>query len=549
MAAIDDLYIRIFADGSQLGAGLNQAQGKVDMFSQGISKLGGVLAGAFSVVAIEQFISKSIDAADESARAVAKVAQAIKTTAGASGQSLEGLREEADKIKGMTLFDDDQVLNDITAQLLTFSNVAGDTFKRAQMAALDLNTVLADGEGLTGTAIQLGKALNDPVKGITALQRSGVSFSPVQKELLANFVATNRLAEAQNVILGEIERQYGGQAVAAAKASNGVTQMNNSIGDLMKAIGNAISGSDAWKATIKDIGDTAAALASPDYTGWEKFAAVLWGVDDATIEYKKILAETAAAQRHIDEMDKKHAEGTGSKPAVPIAKKETTYADLKAELKDLQDSMELATVSEIGGINRSIDAVKSKIKAWEDSGKAVVNYRGTIKGLEDELTLLNTKRDTTSGAANVAAINAQIRKKEEEIMVLKNATTAWVAYGAAMSQSMTAMAAKSSLLEVPKAKLQSNAAFASAAMKNAEAEAERVKALNESINGAISGGLANMIESMAGAAGSGANIGQALLGSFGGLLTSLGGMLIKMGMGILAAKLALKTLNPYVAIA
>jgi hypothetical protein len=354
VAAIDDLYIRILADGSQLGAGLNQAQGKVDMFSQGISKMGGILAGAFSVVAIEQFLSKSIDAADESARAVAKVAQALKTTAGASGQSLEGLREEADKIKGMTLFDDDKVLNDASAQLLTFSNIAGDTFKRAQMAALDLNTVLADGEGLTGTSIQLGKALNDPAKGIVALQRSGVSFTPVQRELIKNFAETNHLAEAQNLVLQEIERQYGGQAEAAAAASNGLVQMGNAIEDVMKAIGGGISQSSLWKSAIKDITDTANALASPEYSGWEKFAAVLWGVDEKTIEYKKILKEIADAQKHIDEMDKKHAEGKGAPAAVAAVKKETTYADLKAELKDLQDSQETATISEIGGINRSI---------------------------------------------------------------------------------------------------------------------------------------------------------------------------------------------------
>jgi len=546
MAAIDDLYIRILADGSQLGPGLNQAQGKLDGFGRGITRIGGMLAGAFSVVAIGNFVKASVTAYEDSAKASAKVAQSIKITNGIAGLSFNELADAAAEFQRSTLFEDDTIMNDVTAQLLTFTNIAGTNFKRAQVAALDLATVL--GSDLKGQTNQLGKALENPLLGITALQRAGVTFTDKQKAVIKSFVDTNQLGKAQAIILDEIAAKYGGQAVEAAKASTGITQLANSVGNLMENMGGAIVNGETFKGTIKDLGTLSEVMGSTEYTGMEKFLALFDPWADKNLEYRKILAETAKAKAHIAQMDKDKAAG-GKGPAPIAVVKETTYADLKAQLKDLQDSQESATEKTIGGINQEIEAVKLKIKAWEDSGKAVINYKGTIKGLQMELDVLNNKRDTITGAANVAAVNEQIRKKEEEIEVLKNATTAWVAYGAAMSQSMTAMVAKSSLLDVPKAKLASNAAFADAAMKKAEAEASRVQALNESINGAISGGLASMIETMAGAAGSGANIGQALLGSFGGLLTSLGGMLIKMGVGLLAAKLALKTLNPFAAIA
>jgi len=110
------------------------------------------------------------------------------------------------------------------------------------------------------------------------------------------------------------------------------------------------------------------------------------------------------------------------------------------------------------------------------------------------------------------------------------------------------MAAKSALLDVPKAKLESNAAFAKEAMDKAEAEASRMAAFNQSINSIISEGLANTIGSMTEAAVSGGDVGAAMLGSVGAILSQLGQMVLKMGLGILAAKMALKTLNPYVAI-
>lgn len=84
----------------------------------------------------------------------------------------------------------------------------------------------------------MGKALNDPVKNLSALSRSGIQFSEEQKTLIDSLAKTNRLAEAQTVILTELERQYGGQAEAAAKVGLGaLQQLKNSWGDFLEQIG------------------------------------------------------------------------------------------------------------------------------------------------------------------------------------------------------------------------------------------------------------------------------------------------------------------------
>jgi len=125
-----------------------------------------------------------------------------------------------------TLFGDEEILKDATAQLLTFTNIAGEQFERTQVAALNLATRL-DGD-LKSASIQLGKALNDPIANLSALSRSGIQFSEEQKKVIKELAETNRLAEAQTIILDELEKQYGGSAEAAAKAgAGGLKQLQN----------------------------------------------------------------------------------------------------------------------------------------------------------------------------------------------------------------------------------------------------------------------------------------------------------------------------------
>ena len=110
---------------------------------------------------------------------------------------------------------------------------------RTQKVALDLATVLD--QDLKSASIQLGKALNDPVANLSALSRSGIQFSTSQKEVIKSLAETGRLAEAQGVILEELERQYGGQAEAAAKVGTGLLeQLNNVVGDVQELLGERL---------------------------------------------------------------------------------------------------------------------------------------------------------------------------------------------------------------------------------------------------------------------------------------------------------------------
>jgi hypothetical protein len=145
-------------------------------------------------------------------------------------------------LQRISLYDDDQILKEVTANLLTFTNVTGTQFDKAQVAILNLSTRL--GTDLTSASVQVGKALNDPIKGVTALGRAGVQFTAQQKEQIAALVESGDVAGAQTIILQELETQFGGAAEAAANVDP-YTQLANEVGNLSEDFGAIIN--DALK--------------------------------------------------------------------------------------------------------------------------------------------------------------------------------------------------------------------------------------------------------------------------------------------------------------
>ena len=193
-----------------LGGGLKKAGMGLSMFS------------AAAVAGLVAFGKSAVDAAVESEQAVARldqIAESMGVMEKNLGGSTQRLTDFADTLQHTIGVEDEAIIN-TQSLLLTFGKVAktageaGGAFDRATQAAFDLS---AAGFGSAeSSAKMLGKALNDPLKGITALSRAGVTFTEKQKEQIANFVKTGDVAAAQNIILSEVEKQVGGVAEATA---------------------------------------------------------------------------------------------------------------------------------------------------------------------------------------------------------------------------------------------------------------------------------------------------------------------------------------------
>ena len=237
MAKLGDLIVRVGADTTQLNKKLGDARKSIAKNTREIQQLGrNMTVGITAPLALMG--ASSVQAFREQSKAIAQVEAGLKSTAGQVGMTSQELQKMATDLQNKTLFGDEVILKDATAQLLTFTNITGENFGRTQEAALDLATRL-DGD-LKSASIQLGKALNDPVANLSALSRSGIQFSEDQKKVIKSLTETGHLAEAQTLILDELNKQYGGSAEAAAEADGGFTQLANSFGDLQEEIGRLL---------------------------------------------------------------------------------------------------------------------------------------------------------------------------------------------------------------------------------------------------------------------------------------------------------------------
>lgn len=165
----------------------------------------------------------------------------LKSTNNAVGLSSESIKKMASNLQGLTTFQDDAIQAGQN-MLLTFTNIGWEVFPQATEVLLDMATamngwVTPGAEALTSQAIQLGKALNDPIMWISALSRVGVTFTAGQKEMIKGLVESGQTMQAQKIILAELNREFWGSAQAQAQTfSWKMQQLSNSVADVAEII-------------------------------------------------------------------------------------------------------------------------------------------------------------------------------------------------------------------------------------------------------------------------------------------------------------------------
>ena len=147
---------------------------------------------------------------------LAKSEALIKATGGAAGFTSTQLQEQAQALARATLANTEGIQK-AQGILQTFDKVSSSTFTRAIVLAQDLAAVY--GGDAASQATQLGKALQSPITGITALNRVGVTFSDTQKEQIRLFVEGGEVAKAQEIILSNLASQVGGAGSAGGEGT------------------------------------------------------------------------------------------------------------------------------------------------------------------------------------------------------------------------------------------------------------------------------------------------------------------------------------------
>jgi hypothetical protein len=229
--------------GRRFSGGLRTGIGPVRGIMRGF---GPGLAAAFGGAALVAGIKSVTDEAREAA-VVGKITEArLKSTGGVANvtaRQIEGLATALSNKVGV----DDEAIQSGMNLMLTFKGVrneagrGNDIFNQATKTAVDLAAGMNNGkvsiEGLKTANIQLGKALEDPIKGITALRRSGVSFTAQQREQIKTLVESGDVLGAQKIILKAVNDQFGGTAAASADAGK---RFSVFVGNLKEQIGTVL---------------------------------------------------------------------------------------------------------------------------------------------------------------------------------------------------------------------------------------------------------------------------------------------------------------------
>lgn len=214
-----EIGIQLF---SKLTAKANELQGamskvpketnrvKGSLISLGDLITGGLITGGLFALAssAKAFGAAAISEFTQAETALSKIKAQLTATGNVSGKTAEQLKALAAKIEINVGIDGDQVLNEVTSNLLKFVRVQGEVFERAQTNAVDLAQVM--GGDLAGATNLLGKALDNPIKGITLLGKAGIGLSEATQKQIKDAVKANDLYKAQGIILTEVEGRVKG---------------------------------------------------------------------------------------------------------------------------------------------------------------------------------------------------------------------------------------------------------------------------------------------------------------------------------------------------
>jgi phage-related minor tail protein len=216
--------------------GVKQAESGLDKLSSGVvglAKIGAAAAAATAAVGVA-WVVNSAKQLMEIEKLNAQTNAAIESTGSAAGRSLEQINKlnaSLEKLTGVEA----EVIQEAQNMLLTFTQIKGDQFDAATEAALNLSVAL--GKDMQSSAMLVGKALNDPIAGLSALSRAGIQFTDDQKATIASLVELGDVAGAQTIILGELETQFGGSAEAFGETTAGmIAKFQNELGELGESI-------------------------------------------------------------------------------------------------------------------------------------------------------------------------------------------------------------------------------------------------------------------------------------------------------------------------
>lgn len=414
---------------------INAASRETQDRMQGLADRGGILGAALSRlgpagIAAAAGLAVVTAAAIKAIKEFAAVEQAqirleavLKATGNAAGITGQQLASFAEELERATLFSAEQI-REAEAAMLTFKSVTGETFFQAIKLAGDLSATF--GGDLNSSVLQLGKALEDPINGLSALRRVGVSFTANQRELIESLVESGEIMKAQGVILEALEGQVGG--VAKQLGTQGMAaafdQAKDAAGDFFEELGARIADTGIVQSALNGItsaidGVTNAIKRSDSDDG---------GLNGSTLDAMKRVAEEARQEaRRAAKAEQEHADAISN--VMNNLEKERELLKLSTRERAIQEqSTKIITEQRKSGIKLTDDeiaAIKKGIAAnydLEQSQRGVEKaYKKANDSKKDSIEKLGIEvgqlarqaKANIESEASLKAVNNQIEIENE----------------------------------------------------------------------------------------------------------------------------------------
>jgi len=348
---------------------LGPVAGRINALGAAVGRAGPLLTGLGVVVAgLTIALKKAINAAAQYNRELNRLEGITKATGFSAGLSAASINKFAKELGESTLTSA-SAAREAAGIIATFKSISGDTFKETLSLAQDLSE--AGFGSLRQTSLQLSKALEEPIEGLNALRRSGVSFSTQQKEMIKGFVEGGNKAAAQAEILKVVNAQVGGTGVAAAQGLAGAMDtLGERIQRAWEHLGNTLPAKAAAKA-INFVSDALGELLDK-----------IEDVEDGTKLYTEVLeANREVLQKNgIDITKFANQSGTVIRGLM---------AGIKAQGLDLEENLKFAKLQ--GNIIRTANQLQNWNKVMDSANESTVEGQRAQQQAGAKIAELNAK--------------------------------------------------------------------------------------------------------------------------------------------------------------
>jgi hypothetical protein len=402
----------ITADSTGFEKGFNKAAGVAKTTGKAIGA--GIAVGAVAIAGMTKLMAHAVELAGIQEQAEAKLGAVLKSTGNAAGYNLDQMKKMASAMQGVTTVGDEVIISGM-AVLATFKEIKGKGFEDATMAALDMSTVLKT--DLNSSLVQIGKALNDPIKGMTALSRSGVSFTQAQKDQVKALQESGDMMGAQAIILKELKSEFGGAAVALRGTFKGsVDAAKNAFGDLEEEIGFSITKNKAFVGLAQEAEET--------FIDWTK----------AVADNQEAIASFATGTLHniesvVNTLGAAFVQVQEWSAALEEVGNKRTILQLRQELGEANEELYRAqngwfgygkaSEEAIDKAQRGVDALSELINDLETGETALIHAKFTAEELDSIVEKAESSGESVVAVARETADKVEVElskaaKKEKE---------------------------------------------------------------------------------------------------------------------------------------